>query len=197
MFTVNLPKPSQALIDAVYTDLNNKLENHTFMWDLDNMRESWSVGTVENIWGFDITQELGKQEFQHFFDEKIHVCGMMFAPDPRAKISCLPPHTDAGRMLGINYLLEAGGDNVTTTTYKKIIDSDVPVGNYFARYEDMIIDNSRKLDLHTWYGLDGLQYHSVENIIRNRIFLTITVENTSATQFINRYQHMITNLDIP
>lgn len=189
MFTLNLPPPSQQLLDLVHQDLRNAVENHVYFWEKDN---NWPLGGCENISPYQLTNPAGTQEYQQYFEEPINACVLLFVPDSRVPVSELFPHVDLRRKIGINYLIEPGGDNVTTTMFTEEADINTSV-NDLRKRQDLEVLESHCIPANTWYGLNGLRYHSVENVTKNRIVFTLSISDIEHETFVNKYQHLISS----
>lgn len=189
MFTLNLPPPSKELTDLVYQDLRNALENHVYFWE---SNENWPLGGCENISPYQLTNPAGTQEYQQYFEEPINACVLLFVPDGRTPVSELFPHVDLRRKIGINYLLEPGGDNVTTTMFTEEADANTSV-NDLRKRESLEVLESFCIPPNTWYGLNGMRYHSVENVTKNRVVFTLSISDIEHETFVNKYQHLISS----
>ena len=186
MFSVDLPKPSQRLIDTLYDEMKTTLESYVYLWET---YPNWPNNFAENVSLHKESNQIGNTEFQSFFDEPIIVCGLLFVPNPNSYVSCLVPHTDSYRNFGINYILETGGENVTTTIYTKKEYGEPKSNQYFGT--DLEVLDSRQLLPNHWYGLDGSRYHSVENITSNRLLLSVSFQNLTYEEFVLKYRNII------
>ena len=83
--------------------------------------------------------------------------------------SLTPPHTDRLRQVAINYLLQTGGTNVTTTFYveRNEDDADLSVSKQLP-YEQVTVESKIVLPEKTWHCFNAQQLHSVENIETER-----------------------------
>jgi hypothetical protein len=92
-----------------------------------------------------------------------------------------PPHKDQGRKKALNFIVEIGGENVTTDFW-------VPKAQYSKHkllpqtvipYERIDRISSLKMEKHNWYLLDVQKIHSVENIEtgKSRIVISVSSDN--------------------
>jgi len=103
-----------------------------------------------------------------------------------------PPHCDRYRQTAINYILELGGENVSTCFYKeKRKDMDFSKAEN-ALYTDIELDFKKHLATDTWYSFNVQEYHSVENITGTRLFLGLLLkDNIKFEDFKIRYSHLL------
>jgi len=93
----------------------------------------------------------------------------------RQKGPCLGPHVERTRFYALQYVIETGGDNVQTVFYQpksNAIDM-VPTYMYVNNYDDLIATDAHVFPAGEWWLLDGMTFHSVENIQTVRITLQI------------------------
>lgn len=190
MLRLNLPGPSSDLLAALSSTIDQELPNYTPGYNY--LRPNVADGAY---FGKDVI-DVGKKEYQHLFDEDINIFAMMIRPEPWVVTSTdyitsyYRPHSDAHRKLGLNYILESGGEHVTTTMYTKVDNSDSQLASV-CDYEDVTPLRSYKLQENVWYGLEANRYHSVDNIQTPRLLLTISFAELSYTDFIIKYSHLI------
>lgn len=190
MLKLNLPNPSPELLVAVQETVASDIPNYVpgYEYLLPNV--------ADGIYFYSKISELGKEQYQPLFDEEIFVMGMILRPYPWENgntnyvSSCYRPHCDGGRIIGFNYILDCGGDNVTTTMYTKFNDNKEEMG-HVLNYDEVTPIRSYHLDKNTWYCLDAARYHSVENIEHDRLLLTISSTTLSFSEFIIKYSHLI------
>lgn len=94
-------------------------------------------------------------------------------------------HSDKGRSWRLNYFLESGGNNVTTTWYQE---KNKPLRRFKTQgwqqsdsaqqvhYDDCIPLRSQVLDTQTWYAFNGDVLHDSGPIVGDRVFLSINTE---------------------
>jgi hypothetical protein len=106
--------------------------------------------------------------------------------------SIFPPHCDRVRRTAINYVVDTGGDDVTTTFYEQ-----VRLGDDFSKaaninYNDVTIAHREVLKEKTWYAFDTQRFHSVENITGSRFYLAILLgSNPGYSEFLQQYPELI------
>lgn len=106
--------------------------------------------------------------------------------------SVIPPHCDRVRRTAINYLLDLGGDQVTTTFYKQQRST-----NDLSLSENVIYDaveplESVQIPRDVWHTFDPQRFHSVENITGRRHYLSLyPIFNPSFSDFCREYHDMI------
>ena len=109
--------------------------------------------------------------------------------------SVTPPHTDRARRVAINYLLQTGGTNVTTTFYTKRNSNDADLS--FSRhlpYEQATVESKVILTEKKWHCFNAQQLHSVENIETERYYLSLLlIHNNSYEDFLKHYSHLLTD----
>lgn len=193
MLRLNLPKPSSDLLAALTNTIDQELPNYTPGY------EYLRAGVADGAYFATDIVDIGKKEYQHLFDEDINIFAMMLRPEPWITTSTdyitsyYRPHSDAYRKLGLNYILDTGGNNVTTTMYTKVDNSDSPLASV-CDYEDVTALRSYNLHENVWYGLEASRYHSVDNIQTPRLLLTISFAELSYTDFIIKYSHFIDSI---
>jgi hypothetical protein len=101
---------------------------------------------------------------------------------------CTPPHCDKFRSTAINYVLQSGGDSVTTTFYKQTrTNASLEVADHL-RYEHVTVDQQYVLPTDQWHAFDVQTFHSVENITGRRCILSLILRsNPNFQEFVNQY----------
>ncbi len=84
--------------------------------------------------------------------------------------SYLVPHKDEHRDYTISYIIDPGGDNVSTCFYKKLLDKEYPPIKSIPR-EEVELVYSEVLERDKWYKLSVQEIHSVENMESARVCL--------------------------
>jgi hypothetical protein len=95
-----------------------------------------------------------------------------------SKISppCLGPHLDRTRFYTLQYVINTGGENVSTVFYKarnEQLKLDISKGLYFNEYDNLEPIEVFYAQANNWYLINGRQIHSVENIETSRIAVQI------------------------
>ena len=85
----------------------------------------------------------------------------------------LPIHIDVGRTEAYNYLIDTGGENVTTAFYKK--EDFYITENHRTQFigKNIQIVEEICIPVSTWHWLDVSMPHTVKNISRQRIAISI------------------------
>ena len=103
-----------------------------------------------------------------------------------------PAHSDLGRTTGINYILNAGGSNATTSWYNKVAET-IGMAEWPAEtLQNLKLLGSYVYDEKQWLVMESLRFHSVENVTCDRIIITISFNGLSYTDFLLKYRHLIT-----
>lgn len=132
-----------------------------------------------------------KKEFGNLFSEDFKGQLLQFKNlNPSFSTASYPPHTDVGKALNINYVLDTGGPNVKTVFY------DTP---QFADTLDGITQPHQNLTTHTilhtepnhWYMLDVKKLHSVESIDTCRTVLCLGFKSISYNDFVIKYNSLL------
>jgi hypothetical protein len=86
------------------------------------------------------------------------------------KGSYLVPHRDDHRDFTISYIIDPGGDNVSTCFYKKLLDKQyLPIKAVPRDEIELVYSEVLKRD--KWYKLSVQEIHSVENLESSRVCL--------------------------
>jgi hypothetical protein len=139
-----LPRLSNHIIDQIY----ESIEHNTNSWDKTDIPPEYDKFKMYN-WmpANDIIQDW---------------CRSYISPDLYWGVqvinSDLPMHKDYGTEIKFNYLIDTGGDQSIT--------------NYHDDQGNLL--DSYVLKSHTWYILDVSTNHSVSNIEKNRLRISLT-----------------------
>lgn len=189
MLKVNLPKPSITFLNTIRSVVSNELPN------FEPGYEYLKPGLADSMYFTNLISDLGKNEYQHFFDEKILVFAMIIRPEPWINSaekyinSSYPPHHDHERTMGINYYIESGGDNVKTVMYNETkYNNDIP---NLPRYDQVTVMQEYRTEPNTWYAIEGSRFHSVENIESDRLILSLSFEDLLYSDFFTKYKHLL------
>lgn len=206
---LDLPKPPKELVDHIYK-MEKMLEEmypngeptteSNAVWN-----ENFNHGQRKIIW-FQYSTKLTEysQEQNQMIDDiygpyfKSKCRGMFALMKNRypGSVSHTPIHTDRGRNIAVNWILETGGTEVMTTFYNKERRQH-PV--YHKRATNYRIDQveqeySVKLPKETWIAFNVQKVHSVENISTTRKMFSIIIEdNPSWYDFPTKYSNIIIN----
>jgi hypothetical protein len=107
--------------------------------------------------------------------------------------SLTPPHTDRGRRVAINYLLQTGGANVVTSFYTERNPEDADLSASLHRsYDQVVVESQVVVQAHRWHCFNPQQFHSVENIETERYYLSLSLyHNNSYEDFVEQYSHLL------
>jgi len=103
------------------------------------------------------------------------------------------PHVDGPRGdYVLNYCLDAGGDNVLTEWYQQ---QDFPIlrhpehqtGLYLKTFEGLSKIHEVKCPVNTWHSLEIRALHTVANLTRNRIALSLGITQEMLDNIASRY----------
>jgi hypothetical protein len=150
-------------------------------------------GNENGVMSQDLIEELRSLYGKLFKGGIISVYGL--AKNVAGLPSLTPPHTDRSRRVAINYLLQTGGTNVTTTFYaeRNSDDADLSVSRHLP-YEQATVESKVILLEKKWHCFNAQQLHSVENIETERYYLSLVlIHNNSYEDFINYYSHLLIN----
>lgn len=190
MLKVNLPKLSSAFLSTIHDVIREELPR------FEPGYEYLKPGLADSMYFTNYIADLGKNEYQHFFAEKIFVFAMIIRPEPwinsaeKYVSSSYPPHHDHARTMGINYYIDCGGTNVKTVMYNetKYDNTDLP---QLPGYELVTVMQEYHTDPNVWYAIEGSRFHSVENIESDRLLLTLSFEDLRYLDFCTKYKHLL------
>jgi hypothetical protein len=194
IYQLNLPRPSDALINAVLKAADGRPTN----WASKESHERVQGPGINCAAGDFFLDEqvayLARRQFQKYFPYKLFpVIGLIKNTAPETLASYCP-HTDRIRTVGINYYIEAGGQNVTTVFYDKEDPIDDLVGGHMATYKDLNKINEQHFNEDIWYMFGTRRFHSVENIERVRIILTLSLNNCTTEDLVKLIENYGTTL---
>lgn len=113
-----------------------------------------------------------QSQYQTYFPHHKIACwaGIMRPADDRP--ACLPPHVDRGRALAINYVIDTGGDCVSTLLYDRIM----PVSSQSTnlQYGEVGVIEQHIFEP-SWVAYPVNRCHSVERITGTRRILIIAL----------------------
>jgi hypothetical protein len=138
-------------------------------------------------------------QYKDYFKKPVKPAIVMFSNRSKQhKFASLVPHCDVNRTFSLNYVIEPGGENVTTTFYKEAReDPDLEVIQ-FKHPDELTLLNSYVCPKNGWTMLNVQQYHGVDNIENNRIVLMLMSLNNfdrSVDEIFNELEHLATPLD--
>jgi hypothetical protein len=177
---LNLPPPSDSLIDQIKEWANSVQFNH------DNKRwlEEFHNGAITaplhllGVKDKNITEQM-ILEFQKFFPKHTITSTVCIMKSVDNIPSCLPPHIDRGRALGINYFVDLGGNQVETIFYnfRKSAKAHESSNIQFDKTGGV---DTKTVFTQGWHAFAADQCHAVDNITNTRIFTTIRILTSDA-----------------
>lgn len=192
MYKINLPRISasaQEIITSMIVD-----DNH------DNLFHASKKFADENNPGLNsagcyyqknlLLSKLITKQYSTILGEKFVVHLLRFRNLNHPAPASYPPHTDVGKLFSLNYIVSVGGPNVKTVFYKKD-------GDYFnktgliATYSELEKTKEYTTELYNWYAVNVNQFHSVENIIDNRIVLSLGFNELTFNNFLDENSQLV------
>lgn len=177
IYQLNLPKPSDSLVSLVKEIAYNRPVNYqgqAFHKSVQQPKVNCAAG---DFFTDPRVTQLARLEFQKYFSLTLYpTLGIIHNTIP-GTLASYAPHTDRIRSIGINYYLESGGDNVTTVFYDQEDPIEETAGGNLLPYEVLNKVNEQKFDINTWYMINTRRFHSVENVERARLMLTLSLLN--------------------
>lgn len=190
---IKLPAPSLKIL----SEIDSIAKTSSFELDLKRKHEhiqNYQVNAVSRkfIEDNDLINELVYKEYKSYFQEDFFPAVGIVTNLETNRIACWPPHSDRTRIFALNYYITEGGNNVETIMYDRYDDyiSGQGTGKIF-KYNELTLDKTYHLKTNQWYALNARQVHSIENILTQRIILTISFHHLNFFEFCNKYQNLI------
>ena len=167
---LHLPAPSQEFLDQFRDCVNAlplKLENKQWLDQFHSNQINSALHLFTPVPELDLAL---RQEFQKYFHRHQIDCWAGIMTPGSVAPACLPPHSDRGRALAINYYVDLGGDHVTTVFYDRVeptLDQSTNVP-----YDQVQAVDHRVFGT-DWYAYNVNRCHSVEHIESQRAVLII------------------------
>lgn len=170
---LNLPSPSLHLVSHLSNIIKETNLDISGKYWLDEQQQI--NNSAEHLFfareSFDV---LVQEEYAKVFNRPVGGLIGVMRNNGKTQYAVQPPHIDRGRALAINYYVELGGDNITTTFYDCVEDSSPTESKNFT-YSEI---NNKKLGSvifsnRHWYAFDVCRCHSIENIQTTRYFFSI------------------------
>lgn len=144
------------------------------------------VGTIP----MHITYEIQKTYGKYFYGGIIGILGKTSTPNK--ELSFLPPHCDTQRRVAINYLLDTGGTNVTTTIYNEKRKNLNLISLETLNYNEVTPKTIEVIPPKKWHAFNAQRYHSVENIESERYYFSLVLFlNPKFKKFKKKYKNLI------
>lgn len=149
---LNFPKVPEELLEPVDVILNKKPIPTLYNFESNNI--PYSIRPITH----------------NLYSWLISVLPFMFVPFYQIIFPGITIHKDVGnRRVAINYLLETGGDNVTTSTYEE--DATTLIASEVLRERE-------------WHYIQSELWHGVEGVIRPRVALTMRLADKAQDAFL-------------
>lgn len=130
-----------------------------------------------------------KEVYQPYFKESIFSVLIKLVNTDTSTPAFYMPHIDQKRLTSLNFYLEPGGSNVTTSIYHEHGPGDLQ--GSVTTYDKVTLKSRQPINDKKWYLLDVNRYHSVENIEHTRIVYALSFPNLSSTEFQERYKSLV------
>lgn len=205
MYIVDLPPPHPDIIKYCREKVMGTYIDSTYKWpDQYNAPQipnrAAPVSTCMNVFPPDsfIFKQINKQ-YKQYFSKPVKPAIVMFTNNSKDhKFASLVPHCDINRTFSINYIIEPGGDNATTTFYKECRENPDLSVTEFEHPEKLTLEAVYLCPKNAWSMLDVQQYHGVDNIETTRIVLMLmSLDNfdRSVTEIYKELEHLATPLE--
>lgn len=190
---INLPQPSYSIIDYI-RNISTRTNDEA------NYQKSKSFHQQNNPTRIcagcfyqqdSVLDYLVRKEFQHMFDEDFVVQLLRFRNFSENESSVYPPHTDIGKLLNLNYIIDTGGDNVRTIFYSKEEDGPDKLLGQLEHYENLTPIKHFIAHPKEWHAIDVKRFHSLDNIVSTRTILCLGFKSISFSDFKSKYNKLI------
>jgi len=138
-------------------------------------------------------------QYKTYFSKPVRPAIVMFTNNSTDhKFASLVPHCDKNRTFSINYIIEQGGAEVTTSFYREGRENpDLSVAE-FGYPNQLTLENVYVCPKNSWSMLNVQQYHGVDNIESTRIvFMLMSLDNfdRSVEEIYKELEHLTTPLE--
>jgi hypothetical protein len=189
---LNLPKPSNAVLDMVTHNINTLQINNSSKKYFDGSQHNKMNCIAGQTFVCDIPIYLQLfKEFKFYITDRFQASIGIFKNVDTSKLSYLPPHIDNVRTLSLNYVISEGGKNVLTTMYKTTAQNVTKSAIQMELYDNLEIDVAVKTVANNWYAIDIQNYHSVDHIENQRVILTLSFNHINYDYFTSKYEHLL------
>jgi hypothetical protein len=180
IYQLNLPQPSQLLLELVEKFVNDTILNPDNKRWLDEFHNG-TINASQHLFTSapTLTDQL-RLEYSTFFTSPIHAVVGIMKNTNGVNSACQPPHIDRKRALAINYYIELGGNKVSTWYYNTATHVKSNTSQNYL-YADIDPLGHYIFEKNKWYAYAVNQCHSVENIETTRYFLSIVVSDSPET----------------
>jgi hypothetical protein len=167
---LHLPAPSEEFLDQFRACVRALPLNSDHKHWLDQFHSNQINSALHLFTPVPELDSVLRQEYQQYFHGHQIDCwaGVMSNTGPGP--ACLPPHSDRGRALAINYYVDLGGDHVTTVFYDRVEPT-------LDQSTNVLYDQVQAVEQQVfgcdWYAYNVNRCHSVEHIESQRAVLII------------------------
>lgn len=187
---IKLPVPDMSILQTVSRLTKNEDSNLHFTENQSKHIESSGLNVAKCVYRTHMLLDLYATEiYQPLFDERIQAVLVNLVNTNSDTPAFYPPHVDQQRITSLNFYIEPGGDNVTTSFYKEEGNFDL-LGST-KTYNEVTLEEKLQLNDKAWYLLDVNRYHSVENILTNRFIFCLSFADLSTESFKQKYKHLL------
>ena len=170
---LTLPYPDPELIRRFReVALQVSLDPDNKRW-LDEFYEDKINSALHKFCALPELDQLLRDQYQSYFPKHRIDCWAGIMRSANGEPACLPPHADRGRTLAINYVVDHGGDLVSTIFYDQTMDVTNQSTN--LRYEEVQVVEHHVFGS-TWMAYNVNRCHSVERIQSTRLVMIIRLE---------------------
>lgn len=174
---LNLPAPSDTLVTYVSDIVSNTKLNVDGKYWID--RQQNIDNSAEHLFFVEPRLDLlVREEFGEFFNRPIGGLIGIMRNNGDTPYAVQTPHVDRGRALGINYYIELGGNNVTSSFYDHVETTNPAKAKNFT-YQDVADKKLGSIIFakNQWYAFDVCRCHSIENIQTKRYFFSLYLKD--------------------
>ena len=183
MYKLNIPALPDEIIDAVLAEdwyKTPRVFDPNFAGFNVNRRELKIANYLSTKYeeGSEIHSKVN-EFYRPIFNTELSTVALCFSnrvvpgfadPDPAQSA----PHCDGGKFrMGINFIISAGGSNVTTTMFKELRKGPVIQPTEHVYHKELTYDTKHHAKEREWFFIETQRYHSVENIEATRILFRI------------------------
>jgi hypothetical protein len=187
---LNLPIPDIKLINIVGSLTRNLIDSEQFILNHQQHMKTINGNLAKCVYrGTPMLNKYVSTVYQPLFEETIQPGLMNLINTSSDSPAFYAPHCDFNRVITLNFILEAGGNNVTTTSYHE--DGGYNMISIMKNYNEVTIKETFHMNKREWYLLDVNRFHSVENIITNRFIFCLGFADLTIESFKQKYKHFL------
>lgn len=210
MEVINYFLPTLLNLPALPANLEARIIEAANLIPLDEPGRQWiedfhnnKINAVSHVYGRSNTFLTGDLNdavtsvYVDYFKEPISIIVGKLSNTQEYSFASSPPHCDRLRYVAINYLLQAGGNNVQTCIYKQPRKLDDLSAAENERYENLEINAKICIPEKKWHAYDVQFYHSVERIETSRLLLSILVNSNPTVEIFKQKYYALLNTTEP